>query len=541
MPQETLNLIGLTSTERALLDLRVGETVLLANENEELLYKHADGFRRIPDEIYKGIADGDGENMTLEVDDTFGLRDGVQVTIKTPEANAANATLNVNETGAKNLVDSQNASLEAGALMANAWANFRYNATYDCFFLQGSGGDVTVSFSNFIMPNAEFTKEDTAVLGAATAAKATTDYNGDIWVTTGTSSGTQYVYKINAATNTRTSLTAIGAPMFESKVFKMSGIQGGGIRDIWAAAGDNTASAVVSYDIPSGTRTARTALGTARYGPACAVNGNNGDIWIGGGRSGASLSITGATAVESFTPSGTRSARTALSPGRGYLAACTAADGMVWFIGGYSTTSVTPSAVVEVYSNTGTKTTATPLSVARYQLDAVLNAAGEIVVGGGVNATSSQSPSGVTAVGEKYANSTTQTIITRSMGIARANYAALLDPIDRVWFSGGNTLPSAATDFIDVINTSDTLSTLFMNTARYRHGATVDGLGNIWLAGGETTAIEKWLGTVSVPAPNGTKYSFNGQAEQTLNGVIINAPIKIKTGYIKCKSGVISN
>ena len=418
-----------------------------------------------------------------------------------------------------------------------------YDATNDCFFLQGSGGgnpEATVTFLNFIMPNVDYSAPQTMpTLTDSAMAVATTAQNGDAWVIYGRDTGTTYVNSINPNTNTRTNRTAFGAIMHRAR-----GIDLSNNGDIWFAAGSSSTPRVASYS-PSGTQTIRTALSVNRN-VAMAVRaglvGETGDYFVAGGNA----YVGGiSNTAESYSASGTLTARTNLSAARLDGIGKRGINNNAWFIGGKTSISTgSPNGTIDIYAISGTRTAGTAINPARSFLNAAQNAAGHILIGGGHPAT------GVSDVVEKYTAATTKTTLT-PLSIARSRTEAFSDGMGRVWFAGGKSSEgSSSYSFftqIDIYHNTDTRTIKNMLTSRSMFGATADGLQNIWfLGGGEfenallfRAEVEKWTSESAIPAPSGTKYSFNGQPEQTSTGNIIQAPMGINTGYIIYKTGTI--
>ncbi|RJE84267.1 hypothetical protein D3P07_23135 [Paenibacillus sp. 1011MAR3C5] len=91
-----------------------------------------------------GITAGSGTVYAITLTPAMtAYTDGVSVAIKTHVTNTGAATLNVNNLGAKSILDSSGASLTSGRLIANGIYTLRYNGT--AFILQGEGGGLQIA------------------------------------------------------------------------------------------------------------------------------------------------------------------------------------------------------------------------------------------------------------------------------------------------------------------------------------------------------------------------------------------------------------
>jgi len=471
---------------------------------------------------------------------------GRSVRLRLASAIGDNATLSINGGTARQIRLMNNTQIQSGTVASGAVITLVYYNNY--FFLQGGNPpEVTVTFNNFTMPYTDFSVQGMADMasGEGDAIAITDATTGNIWYSVRDNAGVQTrVRTINATTNVVTERTGLG---FNMNNARSVGQMGNG--DIWFFAGSQTTSNVVKYT-PSGTQTVQTSLTTPRLEPGVARNNTSGDLFVVGGRNNLG---NGVTEVSSYGTSGTETVRAVLPTNNGMYnpAACTGISGNAWFLGGYSTSgNRTPRTGVHIFSSTGTRTTGTALTIGRGMFSAAVNGAGAVIANGGIQdytGGSVDSPN-PTAVTEKYTASTTQTVLS-PLSRARGDMTAILDTMGRIWSAGGRGTPYLEQiNVIDIRMPDDSLMIRQITNGRAGAGGAIDGLGNIWYIGGRfagysgpTNTIEKWSGKTTIPAPNGTKYSFNGQVEQTLNGVLINAPMKINTGYIKYKSGVISN
>lgn len=97
-----------------------------------------------------------GTSTAYKLDDDFGgfvLLDGVRVNFRLHTAMGANATLNVNSTGAKGIVNSHGEAVKAG-MSAGSWVSAVYSATLGKYVLDGAmayhySGTLTLSASGW--------------------------------------------------------------------------------------------------------------------------------------------------------------------------------------------------------------------------------------------------------------------------------------------------------------------------------------------------------------------------------------------------------
>ena len=304
----------------------------------------------------------------------------------------------------------------------------------------------------------------------------------------------------------------------------------------------------VNFNLPALTRSIPTALSQARS--RLAATNVGGYALFGGGTSGSGrYSI-----VDAYDSSLTRSTPTSLSQAREYLAA-TNIGGYALFGGGYADFY---SNVVDAYDNSLTRSTPTSLSQYRTNLaatsvvhtgDSSPQSGYALFAGGYYNDSGHTYPAIVDAYDTSLTRTTPTALSEGREFLGGTNVAPIGGSSPQsgyALFGGGSNSSYVPTATVDAYNTSLTrITPTELSQARKYLAATNIG-GYVLFGGGEASStrfavVDAYsLASYDIQVFPGTKYSFNGNTEQTsstwqtltMQGEVI--------GYIKVKDATVN-
>lgn len=491
------------------------ENVAGAAKDDDLIAHQADYVRQPAYSATGGTATA----YTATLDPApANIVEGFSITIVPHATCGANPTLNVNGKGAIQLRNSDNEQLSAGDLVAGRPYNFRKVGSY--FFLSSGGGGVKIEFDNYFSSfDDDFTHSTATNLSATTSGLA------------GASVG-DYALFAGGSTNSgaTTTITAYNSALTRSTPTGLSvarwGSSGGSVGNYAVFAGGYTTTYVSTVDAfnSSLTRFTPTAIAVVKREIAAASVGNY-VVFAGG------LGHTGAQAtVDAYNASLVRSTPTALSDSRRDLGGASVLGDYAIFAGGQNS-SYANSNVVDAYDSSLTRSTPTTLS-----------AAVRFVVGASTgNHALFAAQQDYSMPVNAYDDNLTRVLVAAAPA-GRQNFAGA-SARGHALFAGGSS-NSARVDAYNMSLVHLTLPAL----ATGRSGPAGSSVGNYTIfAGGMVNAdrsavVDAYYNTgpkVFLPITAGSKYSFNGEAEQTASSgttLTYDQPI---TGYIKYKKGVI--
>ncbi|WGT38005.1 phage tail protein [Lysinibacillus sp. 1 U-2021] len=170
-----------------------------------------------------GIASGTNAKVITITPIPTSYIDGMAIAFKNLSANTGAVTLNVNNLGAKNILDSKGTALASGKLLVNSIYTVRYNGAN--FILQGEGGDASTGD--------EISKFKTVIKNTVTSPTFSNDsitsmvYNKDreeVYITYNLSSSGNYLVTFDANTLARKTLINLGSYMATRIMFDEANI-----------------------------------------------------------------------------------------------------------------------------------------------------------------------------------------------------------------------------------------------------------------------------------------------------------------------------